>query len=309
MKITIKREDQLFFERYLEEAAYKVFTEENPPLVHNIIFPTVNLNQPGLKSYTYKQYTQVGMAKLIANHSKDIPMSTNYVKEFTTKVYAGASKYSYNVRDIQAASRANERGDPINISTIEMNAALQAILQLESRIAFVGDDDHLIVGFFNHPNVPRQEADDVGVGNSTEWADKTPQQILADMDAALNGPAYATKGIEKPNVLLLPLSAHQTAMNTYLGTTENLITILKKNRAPLSLEVYPIVDLETAGIGGTRRMVAYNRNENNLQFILVSLPQTTGPEINGLDWTYTMWEDIAGVKLFKPLSVQFIDGF
>src|SRR5262249_12893374 len=141
--------EQIFFERQLESVKAKTYDVKYPNLKARTLIPVSFETPQGAKSITYYQYDQVGMAKIVANYAKDFPRVTIKGKKFTSPVEGLGDSYGYTIDDIKAAAMAG-----VALEQREANAAKRAMAQLENRLAYFGDTQTNIPGFFTNANVP-----------------------------------------------------------------------------------------------------------------------------------------------------------
>lgn len=299
--------ENLWFSRQLEHikaGSYDVLYAAN---VAARVIPVSNEANPGATTITYRQYDAVGFAKIVANYAKDIPRVDLLAQEFTTKVKSIADSYGFSIQDIRAARMAG-----VNLEDKGAAAALQAIVQLENQLAFFGDTGYGIQGFFTNPNIPTALAPADGVGATSTFSTKTPNQIIRDISNLISGIRTRTQNVEKPNTVLLPLSTW-----TYLNQTprsdlgdRTIMGWLKENNALIDgiQEWIPLNELETAGVSGTRMMVAYDRNPRKLTLEIPQPFEMFPPQYEGLEWHVPCHERIGGTIVYYPLSAAFLYG-
>lgn len=299
--------ENLWFSRQLETilaGSYDVLYAGN---VAARVIPVSNEAGSGAQTITYRQYDSVGFAKVVANYATDIPRVDLLAKEFTTKVKSIADSYGFSIQDIRSARMAG-----VNLEDKGAAAALQAMIQLENRIAFFGLPEYNIPGFFTNTNIPSSTAPADGTAGSTRFDQKTPAQIIRDISALISRIRNRTQMIEKPNTVLLPGTVY-----TYLAQTprsdlgdRTIFGWLGENNRLIDgiTEWIPLNELENAGPGGTRMMVAYDRNPRKLALHIPQPFETFPPQWEGLQWFVPCHERIAGTIVYYPLSAEFLYG-
>ena len=140
---------------------------------------------------------------------------------------------------------------------------------LEQAVYF-GFPNQGISGLVNHPSV-------TACNTSTQWADKTPQEILDDVNDAINA-AWAASEYDNsaiPNHILIPPSDFSLIQGTIMSVTGTIANssvlqyILNNNMATTlgqELKIYPCRQCIGTGAGSTDRMIVYNDNAKFLDF-------------------------------------------
>src|SRR3990172_4323471 len=294
----------IFFARQLEFIKARTYDILYPELKARSLIPVSFEAGSGATAITYRQYDQTGMAKIIANYARDLPRATVKAKEFTSPVKSLGSSYGYSVQDVRSAAKAG-----VNLTQREANAAKRAILQKETSIAFFGDTESGLPGFFSNANIPVAAVAADGVGASTLWVNKTPDQIIRDVNALINDIITDTKGVEVPNTILLPVSSY-TMINTTPRSEHTDTTILGFLRAAhpeISMWDW-LTELETAGTGSSRQMVAYNRSPDKLTLEIPSDFEQFPEQSVGLEFEVPCHERIGGTIVYYPLSANMAYG-
>lgn len=152
-----------------------------------------------------------------------------------------------------------------------------------------------------------------GVG-STLWAQKTPDEMLADVNGLLTS-TWANSGWAiMPDELRLPpvqfgLLVSQKVSNagnvSVLEFLRNNSLCNAANGRPLNIQ--PVKWLTGRGIGGLDRMFAYTRDRDRVRFPLVPL-QRTPMEYRSIWQIVTYFGRLGVVEFVYPETVQYADG-
>lgn len=215
---------------------------------------------------------------------------------------------SYSFIELQ---RSQLLGQPIDQQQM---TALQLQYQLETdAMVYIGDTDVGAEGLINSSLVT---ADNVAGADATArlWANKTPAQILADVNEILQA-AWAASGFAAcPSELRLP-PAQYSSISTQLVSTAGSISILKYlaencianniNGKPLNIQ--PLKWLTGAGALGVDRMVAYSNDVNFLRFPLVPLQRQTA-YYKGIHFMAPYVYGFGEVEFVYPETVRYKDG-
>ena len=207
---------------------------------------------------------------------------------------------------------------------------LQQLLEDGTRLAYdkfveeavyFGFPDEGKAGLVNHPNVTASSLAMNAGNTSTQWVNKTPQEILDDVNNAINA-AWAASEYDNsaiPNHILIPpadFSLIQGTIMSVTGTIANssvLQYILNNNMATTlgqELKIYPCRQCISAGAGSTDRMIVYNDNAKFLDF---QIPVDLGRIMT--DWNIetisidTLYAALVGaVRLHYTQPIIYKDG-
>ncbi|MBU6428448.1 MAG: DUF2184 domain-containing protein [Cyanobacteria bacterium REEB65] len=303
-----------FFARQLEHVKARTYDKRYPELKARALLPVSNEGGPGIDSITYYQYDMFGVAKIIGAYANDLPRADIRGKMFTAPVHEAGDSYGYTLRDI---ARARFAGLPLEQR--KANAALRAIEELVNRIAFFGDADHNLPGFFSQPNVPIEAVANTGVGNTTQWINKTPNQILFDMNECSNGILDNTLGVEVPDTLLLPLRQFNYVASTPrsdMSDTTILDFFLQNNPYVKNVEWLNELTYKASlpGSGASLlgfnedMMIAYRRDPDKIELRVPQDFEQLPVEPRGLEFIINCHLLIGGCVMAYPLSANFAYG-
>lgn len=259
---------------------------------------------PGAQVISYHQYTPVGMAVLIANYAQDLPRADVFVKEFFSKVAGIGNSYGFSIQEIRAAKYAG-----VSLDQKKANAARRAHEERHESLIRLGDSTAGLLGLLNQPNVTVYTVPNNAANTSALWVNKTPDEILKDMNGIVNKIVKDTKEVEYPDTLLLPLDQY-TLVNTTPRHANSDTTILEffLSKNDWVKQVIPWSALTTAGSGGTARMVAYRRDPDALQYIEPQPFEQLAPQTEGLEIVTYCHGRSGGVVVYYPLSIAYGDG-
>lgn len=185
---------------------------------------------------------------------------------------------------------------------------------------YVGDTDLNFQGLFNNTNVTADAVAN-GAGGSPLWTNKTPDEILADVNTLLDGTWEASGWAVMPNMLRLPPPQYAYIISQKVSLAGN-VSILKflqennlvKTSTGQDLDIQPVKWLIGTATGGTigvadghNRMVAYNKDPNMVRFPM-TLINRTPIENRGLWQITTYYCRLGVVEFVYPETVQYADG-
>lgn len=297
-------DESIFFSRELEHIKSKSYDIEYPELKARSLIPVSGDAGPGAESITYEQYDQVGTAKLLASYADDLPRADVKGKEFTSPVRGAGNSYGYSIQEIRAAKMA---GKPL--SQKRADAAKRAMMELDNRIAFFGDSKSGLKGFFNHPNVPVYTIAADGTGSTTTWSTKTALLIHRDLSDFTNSVIEATKGIEIPDTMLMPLVSYNLIKNKPIGDNADksiMKYFLENNEYVKSIQW--VNELATAGVSSSKRMMVYKKSPDKVTLEIPQDFEQFEPQLKGLKYEIPCHMRMGGVIFYKPLSASYADG-
>lgn len=298
--------ESLYFARQLESIRAKTYDVKRAKLGAVALFPVDTSTNAGAEYITYRQYDTVGIAKIIANYTDDLPRADVVGKEFTSPIRGIGNSFGYSVQEIRAASFAGT-----DLSTKKQAAARRAHDETINKLAWTGDTVTGLPGFLTNPNIPGYVIPATGTGSSKLWTTKTPDQIIADMNGIVNSVTVLTKGIHKANELWLPLAQY-----TYIGstprssTTDTTILEFFRMNNP-GVTVKPILEVASAANGGanvsTDTMIAADNSIENYQLNLPMMFMQHPPEKRGLEFVVDCESRFGGVTIEYPLAFAKAD--
>lgn len=237
-----------------------------------------------------------------------IPMTNAKVTEAGQDFYSIVQGYYVTVGEAEAAIRG---GYPL--PTRRGVLTREHIEREIDEIAFVGtanrDDDVGIVGLLNltasgiHTYTPAAK----GTGASKNFEDKNPDDILLDLHGILDKIELTTLQVERADTLLLPLSTWQHIRDRRVGdgTSTSVLSYFKSNAE--GVDVRKTARAETAGASSTKRMMAYRKDPNRIEFILPVRFRQHNPYNEGLSVVTVCEARTAGVAVHRPGSIAYGD--
>lgn len=314
-----------FIERAVAWIETKAYDYVFPPLKGLSLVPVDRSAPPGAAAYIYKQYTLAGIARLVNARGGDVPLVSAFVKEYSRKFYRLGAAYAYTIDEMLESQLAASRGMGVSIDLTKAKAARLAIARGLDYVAAVGSatitavpgltqgigGDVGMVGLINLPNSTVYTVP-VGINGVTSWAQKTPDEKLADMAGILASVVIATQEAFRPNTLMLPLSQFLVAGAQRMGdgSDETVISFAKKVLSAL----YPglVIDswffLTAAGAGGTDRMIAFDRDPDKLRLMISEEFRQEPPQYNNWEIKVLCSAKTAGVVSPYPISLAIGDG-
>lgn len=246
-----------------------------------------------------------GAAAWFSGRADDVPFADVSMEAFERANQMAAIGYEWSTGELVRAARSGR-----NLTADKANAARRVAEQFIYTVALSGSAEKNMVGAINNAAVASTAA--LGA-----WGAATaPEDILTDVNAVLLAPGNATRDIYQADILMLPPTAIQYLAGRMIdGTTTTLLDFIRTQNALTTvtgnaLTIRSMFELETAGAGGTRRMAAWARDPNVIQFHLPG-PHTFLPPFQRSSMSYEVAGimNIGGTEFRIPAGAAYRDGF
>ena len=178
---------------------------------------------------------------------------------------------------------------------------------------YIGLEEYGTTGLLNNPDA-EETIVATGTGGSTKWTDKTPDEILGDVNAALietwEAAGYDTSAM--PNHILLPYEQYTSLLTRKVTdlASKTILDFLMENNAAAKNGGHVFIGAtrwcKGAGTDGMDRMVVYN---NDQRFVtmdeLVPLSKImTGPNTANVCYDTAYMANISEVQVMYPQTIR-----
>ena len=219
-----------------------------------------------------------------------------------------AREVSYTSVELE---RSQLTGQPIDVQKI---AAFNTLYQMNTdQMVYIGSSDVGATGLINDAGITSGTVA-TGAGGSTLWANKTPDEILADVNTLLTNTWLASAYAVCPGSLLVPPAQFSLLCSQKVSSAGNVsvLKFLQENSIALSingkqLDIQPVKWLTGAGAGGLNRMVAYTNDEGRVRFPMVPVRRETA-YYQGIRFTAPYLYAFGQIEFVYPETVQYADG-
>lgn len=292
--IQILNEDQgIFFAeqlKYLETELYRV---EYAELMDKQLFDVDESIPPGFTIGAYRTMDLRGKANWLNGAAKDLPRADVSSKETIYPIKTVGNSFGYDILEIEAARVAG-----VPLETERSNAAAFIVEQELDAAIFNGVPDLGIIGLLTNTDVPNIQAANNAGATSREWADKTPDEILADVNGAFSQTAADTLGKERPSKMGVPILQFNDIATRRLGSVSDT-TVLEYlvSKSPYLSSMDDVKSLHYftgAGTGATDMFMIWDPNPVKVQ---AKIPLDT-----------TIMSDLAqmdGLEIVTPVIARF----
>ena len=259
----------------------------------------------------------VGKAGWYTTGAKDVPKADVTRDKSDVRVHMAAVGYGYDAEEIGQAQLLGQ-----DLTGGKALAARRAYTEFMWNITLTGDDTKSIKGLANQAAVTTGTAPADGTGAVATWFDangvrtKTPAQIVRDINAVLTGVFTGSLTVEMADTLLLPYTTISYLSSSVMSDTNSetiLSFILRTNiltqMTGRQLTVRGVLGLDTAGAGGTRRMVAYANREDVVKLHL-PMPHRFFPVYQDGPFNFEIPGAFrtGGVEVLRPGAFRYLDG-
>jgi len=251
----------------------------------------------------YEMSDYAGKGKRHSGKGRDIPRVDVQYSDKSAPVVAGAIGYDYSMDELRKSAYLRRPLDQGRAS-----AAMNVYEEHMNVVGLLGEAESGLTGLYNNSTIPVANL----VGGT--WSTKTPEEILADVNAQINQIWVQSNFTEMPDTILLPPTQYTLIASTPRSSTSDL-TILQyvlmnniaKHRG-VDLKIMPAFDLGGAGVGATDRMLTYTKREDKLVFHIPLPLRFLAPQLEGLDVLIPGEYKYSGVEVRYPKSALYTDG-
>jgi hypothetical protein len=288
-----------------------VYAMRYPDVQYRDLIPVDTSGSEFASSVTYYSSDRYGAADWINGNSDDIPKAGTTRSKFETPVYTAGIGYGYGWEEI---GRAQLLG--INLPNEDAAAARRASEEMVDRVALLGDSSKGFTGLFNAAGVTPVAAPNGDWGTPTVAGTASTDEIVADMNAAILNIFNGTNTVAIADRLLLPWTKFQVIATRRMSTdtNETILQYFLRNNVYTAmtgqqLMIRGLRDLDTAGVSGVPRMIAYRYDPTVLK-LHMPMPHRFLPVFQSgpLRWDVPGVMRLGGLDVRLPKEVAYVDG-
>ncbi len=254
----------------------------------------------------------VGKAEYLSGKGFDMPYADTLMGQDVRGFHLAGIGYEWSTQELQRAAKLGRAlGSDKAMAADKAAQAFIYSVAMTGKTPGAAASEKGLTGLVNDANVPAATVPADGTGSATAWSTKTPDQIVRDFYDGVNAVESATGETHIATTVLLPTSRFRYIEKTRMNDTG--ATILAYIRAAQeggdSLTIKPSRALETAGAGGTARMIAYDNSREVAQFHLPG-PHEFLPAFQKSSMTYEVGGimNVGGTDIRLPKAVAYRDG-
>ena len=184
------------------------------------------------------------------------------------------------------------------------------------RSVYVGFTKVSSTGLVNAARVARMSAPTTGTGSSSKWADKTADQILADINAIIAAiwESCDCSSDALPNHILVPVEQYGMLVTRKVsdGGERSILAYIRENNLTSqqggNLVISPSKWCRSAGSGGVDRMVCYINHPDKICFNLTQPLRRMDTEYAEMRIKIPYIAQFSEVRMLYPQTVRYMDG-
>lgn len=308
ISVNLDDNEAVFFARELEFVKAQMYDIRYPEYQATMLIPVDTSAGPGAESIVYHQFDTIGVMKLMASYGDDAPRADVKGKEFLAPVKSIRGAYGYSIQDIRNAMFARRP-----LKTMKANAARRAYDQTVNKIGWFADGTATyagLTGFLYNANTTKSPAP-VGA-----WltGPKTADQIIGDVNFAINNILKVTLNTETADTLLLPVEQYTYIATTPRSSTSDTTILEFLRRVHPGVTFYSVNELDaldpkpSGPAGPTDVMVAYKKSPDKLQFAIPQPFEQFPPQERNMEQVVNTHARVGGVQFYYPLSCHIVEG-
>lgn len=283
-------ENQLFERQYL-------------PMQYEDLLPITFEAGEHADQIRYEIYDWSGRGKRLNSRSKDIPKVDVAMAEKYFPVVNGGIGYDYTTEELRRTAFLRRP-----VSERKLVAAMEGYRRHMNDVGLYGESGGL-TGLYNSPLVPQGNAP---TGN---WAVATPANILKDINALIQNVWTNTAYNDQITHIVLAPGALAYIAGTARSdnSDKTILQFIKENNIAktekgIDIQFVAGFGLDTAGSGGTRRMMGYVKSDQRL-VMHVPLPlRFLAPQMSAYLVEVPGEYKYSGVEFRYPKSAYYMDG-
>lgn len=303
MELRLDTKESAIFERELTYVFAEIYRIPYGELKAYRLLPIDSSVPSGIKIIEWWELRKTGYAKVIGSYTGKWPVINVYGKKNKQEIKWYGDSYNYTVQEIREMIHMNIKLDR------ERAAGCREVMdQTFNSIGFIGDANYGLHGIIGYPGVPEVILPD-GESTDKDWWDKTPQEILNDLDLLVYSVIQLTNQTQKPDTVIMPTDQYRLIANTEMSVYKDR-TILEQflKIHPWVTNVEDVSQLE--GAGGTPAapvdmMMCYVNNIKNIKLVIPEAFEQHMPDKDMLVYTVPCTGTTAGVVMPIPLSAAF----
>jgi hypothetical protein len=229
-------------------------------------------------------------------------------------LYLWAMEIGYTIPELLSAQQMGRPVDEQKFKGMQLKHQMDV-----DEMVYIGDTIVGKEGLLNSSDVTAGFVD-AGAAGTTEWSTKTPDEILADVDALISACWAAAGYAVCPSKLLLPPTqfAYITSQKVSTAGNVSILTFLEDNSISLKingkkLDIQPCKWLASRGVAAgspsaaTNRMCCYTQSKDRVRYPMVPL-QRTPLEYRSLYQLTTYFGRLGCVEIVYPETIRYADG-
>ena len=184
------------------------------------------------------------------------------------------------------------------------------------RNVYVGFSKVSSSGLCNNASIIRSSAAMNASNTSTQWKDKTADEILMDINAAISAEWEENdcSSDALPNHILIPTEQYGQLVTRKVSddSERSILTYILENNLTRcqgkELNIYPLKWCSGVGSGSTDRMVVYINHDSRICFNLTEPLRRFEEEYSDMRIKIPYYGQFSEVRFLYPTTVRYMDG-
>jgi hypothetical protein len=286
---------------YTEQETYeKLYT----PMQFRTLIPTSSEAGEYAEEIRYELMDHSGQGRRANGIDDDINMVDVAYGEKRFPVQTGTIGYRYTQDELVKSAFLRKP-----LTTTRLQAALTGYERHMNNVALFGEASSNLTGLYNNALVPQ------GNAPTGAWDSATPDQIIADINYAIQAVWNNTNFNDTPNTIVMaPLAMAKISSTARSANSDTTILeyVMKNNIAKQTkgtdISFQPGYGLNTAGISSNRRLIAYVKDPSRLVMHLPLALRFLAPQLKGLSILVPGMYKYSGVEFRYVKSAYYMDG-
>lgn len=303
----------VFFARELDYVKAQSYDVEYPELTALTLFPQTSEADEGAETVTYYTYDKTGLAKIIDNYSTDLPRADVTGRPSSAQIKSVGDSYGYSAQEMRASRLAGK-----SLDVRKGESARYAIDNKINQIAWKGDADSGLLGVLsNGQNIPLYTIGVGSVSGKTKWTEKTPDEVLGDVNGMAKQVAKVTKNVERPDTLCVPAEVYMDISTRRIPHTSDTVLKFLLDHSPYIKDIISTAELDSDSVETNPYAAASNgagvaflfKNDKRKLALENPMPFRQYPiQVRNLDTVIPCEARTAGVIVYYPLSALIAVG-
>lgn len=276
-------------------------------IIFDQLVPIDTAPNSGAMGVNYFSYDGRGTAAFADVGATDLPtVSMDRQMHFAPFAYGGIAM-EYTLDELRSCSMLG-----INLQDTQAKLCFRTAKELQQKTVLYGNAKLGMKGLFNNPLVPKATSE-------VDWADASADDIIGDINAALNKVWVDSKQQYLPNTILIDTERYLRLQNTRLSqyNDKTLLTYFKENNTYTSItgqkiDIRSLAQLTPAELKAAKvkndnkaRMVVYARDPLYMTAYMPIAPRFIAPQQVGLRIRTPMEFKISGTEIKYPNAMLY----
>lgn len=301
MSITQKRldSDGLWLSRQLEVIESEVFDKEYPEFTYARLLP-IDFSGvgPAADKYTWRMKDRTGKFKVIQDRDTAIPRMDQTRKEVSQKIITIAGSYGYTHGEVMAA-----RYEGVDLDRDGIEACYRAYEEKVQDVAYFGDTNYGLEGFFNNSSVDVLNVTDSWISNGS-----TADEMLRLLNTVVAYMVIGTNQVEIPDTLAIAPEDFKILNETARSSTSDTTVLEYFTRNDRYINsIVPVNELAGLAGVGKNRMVAFRRDSRKVELKIPQVLDFMPVQQVQMNYEVISHARVTGTTIRWPKSVLYVN--